>query len=158
MAAVAACALLALFWPRSEDEGRAPGGFLVDSAGHAQPLAPRLAPVTLLHFWATWCPPCITEIPSLTQFADSLHGVPGFDVIFVAVNDDPEAAQRFIGEAAPELLFDPSWEVAHRYGTRLLPETHVIVNGRRVHRFEGAQDWSDPRVQREVYRYLEEGP
>lgn len=158
VAAVVGCALLALFWPRGDDAGPAPGGFLVDAGGRPQPLGPRLAPVTLLHFWATWCPPCIDEIPSLQQFSQSLHHEPDFEVVFVAVNDDPEQASRFIGDAAAGLLFDPNWEVAHRYGTRMLPETHIIVDGRRVHRFEGAQDWSEPRVQRQVHRWIQGGP
>src|SRR5215470_17219667 len=45
------------------------GGFLLDAQGRAATLGARLAPVTLLHFWATWCPPCVTEAPSLARLS-----------------------------------------------------------------------------------------
>ena len=52
------------------------------------------------------------------------------------------------------LLFDPSWEVAHRFSTRKLPETHVVVAGEVVESFIGASDWASGDVQNRVLRYL----
>src|SRR5689334_18733096 len=63
LAALAVCALAALFWPKGQSAFQEPGGFLYDSTGRAATIGSRLAPVTLVHFWATWCPPCIQETP-----------------------------------------------------------------------------------------------
>ena len=80
---IVAIALVAVFWPSSDErinfqafrraqEGQAaPVGMLIDSSGRPIPLGTRIAPVTLVHFWASWCPPCITEIPSILRLADS---------------------------------------------------------------------------------------
>ncbi len=58
--------------------------------------------LVLLHFWATWCPPCIEAIPALERMHANLRAT-GRDVVFVSINcdDDPEAARRFRREQAP---------------------------------------------------------
>jgi thiol-disulfide isomerase/thioredoxin len=145
---VAAAAAIALFWPRSP-AAKSPGGYLVDRAGKPVELASELAPVTLLHFWATWCPPCMTELPELVEYARATDGA-GQRVLLVAVGDDAAAARRFLAADDLELLYDPAWEVAHRYRTRQLPETHVLIGGKVVHSFIGAQSWRDPAVRAKV--------
>lgn len=149
-ALAAAAALAALFWPRQEGPRKVPsGGFLVDAGGTPVPLARELKPATLVHFWATWCAPCVTEIPSLLAYAGEATGE-RFGLVMVAVEDEPAAARRFLGEARFPLLFDPSWDVAHRFGTRQLPETHLVVAGKVVESFIGATDWGDPQVRATV--------
>ena len=44
------------------------------------------------------------------------------------------------------MLYDPNWDVAHRYGTHQLPETYLVVHGKVVEKWEGAQDWDDPEL------------
>ena len=158
VAAVAVCALLALFWPHKKEPTETPGGFLVDAAGRPQPLGQRLAPVTLLHFWATWCAPCVEEIPRLRAFTKTLHDDPEFRLVMVAVEDNPQQAEAFVGDAAPLLLFDPRWDVAHRYGTFQIPETYLLVNGEVAKKFVGSTDWSRPEIRAEVTRHLQNAP
>lgn len=173
---LAVLALGALFWPRGDSSFEAPGGFTVDSGGRPVPLASRLAPVTLVHFWATWCPPCITEIPALKQLVQDFAGEPDFDVIMIAVGDEPQNVEEFLGSIAPMALFDPSWDIARRYGTRKLPETYLVVGGRVVEaesqirlrretgmkldgdspRWVGQTDWGDPQIRQELQRILAE--
>src|SRR4051794_35898402 len=63
---LAVCALAALFWPSgSGGTVKEPGGMLIAAHGRPAKLGQQLAPVSLVHFWATWCPPCITETPDL---------------------------------------------------------------------------------------------
>jgi len=154
-ALVAVAALAALFWPRDGGGRKAPsGGFLVDATGRPTPLGRELKPATLVHFWATWCAPCVTEIPSLIAYGREAAS-DRLGLVLIAVEDEAPAAQRFLGEVPFPVLFDPNWDVAHRFGTRQLPETHLVVGGRIVHSFIGATDWSDPKVRARVARALE---
>jgi len=153
VAAVAIAAAAVLFWPHG-DAAEAPGGFLLDGDGRPQPLAQRMAPVTLVHFWATWCPPCITEIPALERLWTDLGDRTDFEVVMVAVDDTNEKVEPFVGDRAAMMLYDPSWEVAHRYGTRKLPETYLVVGGKVVERWIGAQNWDDPKIRRTIDEHL----
>jgi thiol-disulfide isomerase/thioredoxin len=154
-ALVAVAALAALFWPRDGGGRKAPsGGFLVYATGRPTPLGRELKPATLVHFWATWCAPCVTEIPSLLAYGREAAS-DRLGLVLIAVEDEVPAAQRFLGEVPFPVLFDPNWDVAHRFGTRQLPETHLVVGGRIVHSFIGATDWSDPKVRARVARALE---
>ena len=151
---IALAALGALFWPRGDGSFEAPGGFLVDGNGRPQTMGPRMEPVTLVHFWATWCPPCITEIPALDRLRDDLAARPDFGILMIAVQDDVEKVETFVGEARAGLLYDPDWDVAHRYGTRQLPESYLVVRGQVVEKWEGEVDWDDPRVRARIEEAL----
>ena len=129
-----------------------PGGYPIDATGRPQPLAREFREVTLVHFWATWCPPCLTEIPSLLAWAREVRS-DRLAVVLVAVADEPGIAGRFVGSTDLPLLFDPSWDVAHRFGTEKLPETHVVVGGDVVETFVGATDWSDPAVRARIQKW-----
>lgn len=147
--AVAAAAVV--FWPQGDGTREAPGGFLIDAGGRPVPVASRMAPVTLVHFWATWCPPCMTEVPSINRLADDFADYRGdFTVLMVSVADDMQRVETFAGDRLSSVLYDPSWEVAHRYGTRKLPETYLVVRGTVVERWIGAQNWSDPKIRQRI--------
>jgi thiol-disulfide isomerase/thioredoxin len=153
LAALVACALAALFWPRGEST--APAGFLLDSNGRPAPLADRLAPVTLIHFWATWCPPCIEEVPAIQRLSADLAGHHDFAVLMVAVADSNDRVKSFLGAGHGDMvLYDPRWDVAHRYGTSQLPETYLVIGGRVVHKFVGMTNWDDAALRREILRRL----
>ena len=150
LAALAVCALAALFWPRGEATFKEPGGFLYDANGRAATIGPHLAPVTLVHFWATWCPPCIQEVPALQRLTRDFAGHEDFSVLMVAVSDSNDKVRAFLGRGADMVLFDPSWEVANRYGTDKLPETYLVVNGQVVRKFVGTTDWDDVALRQTI--------
>ncbi len=151
-----ACALAALFWPRGRESYTAPPGLLIDAGGRPAPLARELAPVTLVHFWATWCPPCITEIPALTRLITDYARERDFRVVLIAVADRPATVQTFAGSLAPRVLYDPQWEVAHRYGTEQVPETYIVVGGKVVEKFPGGVDWDDAQIRQRLRALLAE--
>ncbi len=163
-----AIALVAVFWPRSEErinlkayrkvaKGQAaPVGMLIDSTGRPIPFGTRIRPVTLVHFWATWCPPCITEIPSILKLADDYTADHDFSLLMIAVADDIEKAGTFLGDRLPEALFDHDWKLTHSYGTEKVPETHLVVNGKVVESFIGATDWSQPEIRQRLEAALAE--
>ena len=158
VAGVALLCLATLFWPRASSEASAApeseGGFLLDAGGRPTPIAREMKPVTLVHFWATWCAPCVEELPKLLAFGSGVSD-DRFGLLLVAVADQPEEAKKFLGSELFPLLFDPSWEVAHRFSTEKLPETHLVVNGEVVESFIGASDWSAGDVQGRVLRWLQ---
>ena len=157
LAGVALAAIVALLWPRGE-ETLTRGRLLMDAGGSPIPLADQLAPVTLLHFWSTWCPPCIEEAPAIDRLARDLERDGRFKVLMVAVADEATKVRRFAGVTADRVLYDPNWEVAHRYGTRQLPESYLLVGGRVVRKFTGAADWDDPRLRADIQRAIATAP
>jgi thioredoxin-like negative regulator of GroEL len=143
--------LTVLVWPRGSGSATvAPGGFLLDPAGSAATLASRLSPVTLVHFWATWCPPCIEETPALERLTRDFAGYREFSVLRIAVADSPPRVDSFLGTRSAGVLYDPQWDVAHRYGTAQLPETYLVVHGRIVEKFIGEVNWDDPAVRQKI--------
>ncbi|HYU31869.1 MAG TPA: TlpA disulfide reductase family protein [Thermoanaerobaculia bacterium] len=146
MALLVICALAALFWPRGEKTSSEPGGFPLDVDGRPAKLGSQLAPVSLVHFWATWCPPCVAEVPSLQRLARDFRGQADFSVVMIAVADEKTKVIPFLGPGWDMVLFDPTWDVAHRYGTDQIPETYLVVRGQVVDKFVGATDWDDAKL------------
>jgi cytochrome c biogenesis protein CcmG, thiol:disulfide interchange protein DsbE len=100
--------------------------------------------VVLLNFWATWCPPCVDEAPSLIQLQRQIASRGGM-VLGVSVDDDAEAYDQFL--KAYQIDFptyrDPSKQIALMYGTTMYPDTYVIDRQGRVDRkIVGPQEWT----------------
>jgi thiol-disulfide isomerase/thioredoxin len=155
LAALAVCALAALFWPKGGGSIQEPGGSLYDSMGRSATIGSRLSPVTLVHFWATWCPPCIQEAPKLQRLSRDLSGHSDFTVLMVAVADSADHVRTFLGPGSEMVLFDPNWKAANRYGTDKLPETYLVVRGQVVRKFVGMTDWDDPALRAEITAHLQ---
>jgi peroxiredoxin len=104
--------------------------------------------VVVLNFWATWCPPCVEEAPSLEKFAEQMRLL-GVAVMGVSVDQDVAALQTFAAEQhlSFPIVRDPSQSVANRYGTFQFPETYIIdQDGRVAEKLIGPVDWQDPRL------------
>lgn len=147
-AAVVIFVLAVFLVPTPEDEV-APLGDLETADGGSVSMESQMAPVTLVHFWSTWCPPCITETPAIERLAADLASESEFDLLMVAVADEKEKVAEFLG-SAEDTLYDPDWKIAHSYGTKKLPETHLVVDGRIVESFAGAVSWDDPEVRQRI--------
>jgi thiol-disulfide isomerase/thioredoxin len=101
----------------------------------------------LLNFWATWCPPCVQEVPDLVALQHQL----GDKVIILAVSmDEDEAAYKsFTAKNMPGLLTarDPDHKSSAEYGTFAYPETFLIdKNGKIQRKFIGAEEWTSPEM------------
>ena len=117
-----------------------------DDAGH--PLEGWQGSWVLLNFWATWCPPCREEMPSLDALEAALGGA-DFAVLPVATGRNPlPAIRRFYGEAALEhlpILRDPRQALAAEMGVFGLPVTVLLdPDGREIARLTGDADWNGP--------------
>jgi peroxiredoxin len=100
--------------------------------------------VVVLHFWATWCPPCLDELPRLLRFFRSQD--PNKVVLLpVSVdNSDPDYVRRFLASWGIQTTtyLDPGGELGRRYGTIRFPETYVVdTKGIIRKKVIGAGDW-----------------
>jgi cytochrome c biogenesis protein CcmG, thiol:disulfide interchange protein DsbE len=110
----------------------------------------------VLNFWATWCPPCIDEMPSLDEFARQMSGE-GVVVLGVSVDKNEQAYKRFLEQSrvAFETARDPEAEISADYGTFKWPETYVInQEGKVVEKHIGPRDWTDPALMASIKSYL----
>ncbi|HEX7727459.1 MAG TPA: TlpA disulfide reductase family protein [Terracidiphilus sp.] len=131
---------------RPAQTGKAAPDFKVSDGLTSIHLADYRGKVVLLNFWATWCGPCVAELPSLLQ----LHRAnPDLVVLAVSIDEDPGAYSRFIQQRHVDLITvrDPNQSAANLYHTDMWPETYLIDRKGIIRRkFIGAQDWSDPEI------------
>jgi peroxiredoxin len=101
----------------------------------------------VLNFWASWCAPCVEEMPSLVQ----LQKIMGNKVTILAVSEDADdkAYQQFVRDHNVDLLTvrDPKQNANVLYGTFKFPETYIIDKDGIIRRkFIGATDWTAPDI------------
>ena len=98
--------------------------------------------VVFVNFWATWCPPCVEEMPSMQRLAMKMDDDPRFVMLAVSADEGWPVVRDFFKRPPPfEVLLDKSGEMAKRYGTEKFPETYVIVDGRLVGYIVGPRNW-----------------
>ena len=132
---------------------------LHDLEGNPHSLSDLRGKIVFLNFWASWCPPCVEEMPSMVRMAQALAGR-DFVMVAVTVDGEREALADFLRRtriSGREMLVlrDPTAATARAYGTQLYPETYVIDrDGRVVARFLGARQWDSAESLRLVERLL----
>ena len=144
--------------PMSEDI-QAPAFDLQGPAGEPQRLLDHRGKPIILNFWATWCPPCLAEMPSMQRAHETLTEE-GISVIAVNVGEDAETIERFLSETDVDfpIPMDVDSEVVQSYPVKGLPTTFVIdPNGRLVYSATGEREWDDPALLDQV-RALRTGP
>ncbi len=100
----------------------------------------------VLNFWATWCPPCIQEMPSLVQLQKQLGDK--VTILAVSEDDDDNAYKQFVKDHNVDLLTVRDTRRSNElYGTFKFPETFVIdKDGKILRKFIGAQEWTSPEI------------
>jgi peroxiredoxin len=104
--------------------------------------------ILVLNFWATWCPPCVQEMPSLNQFAATMKDS-GVVVLAVSIDKNEKAYKTFVQRARPafETAHDPDANISSEYGTYKWPESYVIdKNGKVALKLISNQEWMDPQI------------
>lgn len=104
--------------------------------------------VLVLNFWATWCKPCVQELPSLMEMQRRMKAK-GVTVLAVSVDVDESAYRQFLKDHHVQVLTvrDPTGKASALYGTFKFPETYVLDRkGVIQQKFMGAVDWTDPQV------------
>jgi cytochrome c biogenesis protein CcmG, thiol:disulfide interchange protein DsbE len=129
--------------------GRTPKDFELTLDGKPAHLSDLRGKVVLVNFWATWCPPCVDEAPSLNALQRRIAPLGG-TVVGVSVDEDPAAYEEFLktyGVNFPTYRVPTKGQLAKDYGTTMYPETYVIGrNGRLDRKIVGPQDWTSPEM------------
>lgn len=127
--------------------GRPAPLFTVQDADRKVSLTDHRGKVVVLNFWATWCPPCVEEMPSLIAMQARMKDK--VTVLAVSTDEDKAAYDKFLIDHKVALLTvrDPSLDSAHLYGTIKYPETYVIdANGILRRKFIGPVEWTKPEI------------
>lgn len=100
----------------------------------------------VLNVWATWCPPCRREMPSLEQLSKTVDGS-RIVVAGISVDSDANAVQEFLSQSGVTFpnFRDAPGNIANALGVQVYPETLLIApDGKVVHRIMGERDWNNP--------------
>ena len=122
--------------------------FTVQDAQNKITLSQFRGQVVVLNFWATWCPPCVEEMPSLVEMQRRMKAK-GVTVVAVSTDVDESAYRQFLKTHGVNLVTvrDPDQKSNALYGTFKFPETYVIDrNGVIRRKFIGAVDWTEPEI------------
>jgi len=127
----------------------APAISLADTNGHSVELSELRGKLVLVNLWATWCEPCLREMPSLERLQSRL----GERIAVLAVSEDRggnKTVEPFIaklGLKSVKIYIDPKSEVGHAFGARGLPTSFLIDReGKVLGRVEGAAEWDSPKI------------
>ena len=122
--------------------------FTVQDSDRKITLSKLRGKVVVLNFWATWCAPCVEELPSLVNLQQRMRNK-GITVLAVSVDQDESLYRRFVQDHNVNLLTvrDANQKSNNLYGTFKFPETYIIDrNGVMRRKFIGPVDWATPEV------------
>jgi cytochrome c biogenesis protein CcmG, thiol:disulfide interchange protein DsbE len=122
--------------------------FTVQDSDHKVTLSEFRGKVVVLNFWATWCPPCIDEMPSMVKMQAHLKDK-GVVVLGVSIDADDAAYHKFLKDYSVNMVTvrDEPRKASSLYGTFGWPETYIIDrNGVIRRKFIGAVDWTSPEI------------
>ena len=116
--------------------------------------------VVLLNFWATWCPPCVREIPSMEMLYQKFKDK-GFTVLAVNQMEDGDTVFSFTGQLTLDptftVLFDKTSQVSRRYRVNGLPTTYLIdKKGMIRYRAIGGREFNHPKIEKIIQQLLDE--
>ncbi|HEX5380470.1 MAG TPA: TlpA disulfide reductase family protein [Phenylobacterium sp.] len=144
------------------DSGPAPATSFLDPDGKPTRLADFKGKVVVLNIWATWCGPCVLEMPTLAKLASEYQGQP-VSVVTVSLDGerDVDKARAFIGKNAPLVFYrDPKLKLPYdlKPASAAMPTTVIFgKDGVERGRIQGPADWSGKDAKAVVDKVLAEG-
>jgi thiol-disulfide isomerase/thioredoxin len=136
-----------------------PEGVFLDADGAEHTIASFAGRGMVINFWATWCQPCIAEMPSLAALSLALAP---HDIAVLPLSSDRGGAKVVAAWFAEHnvtglpILLDPKGTLGRAWGGTGIPTSHVIGrDGKERASLEGAADWSSPAAVAMIQRLVE---
>ena len=129
---------------------------LADSKGAVHRLADYRGKVVLVNFWATWCEPCLAELPTIERLRSAFSGRP-FAILAVQMGGSARTARDTAEKLSLSfpLLLDRDSKTSKAWEVDLLPTSFLVdAQGTLVFTHPGELDWSDPEARRRIERLL----
>lgn len=139
----------------------APDFHLNDLTGKPVSLSKLRGRVVFLNLWATWCPPCREEMPSIEALHQAFENDPNFVVLAVSEDAESQPVPTYIKKNKFDftVLLDPSNSVGEAYGVSGLPESFVIGrDGRIVAHHVGPYDWGNADIRSALQDLIKSKP
>ncbi len=130
-----------------EHIGKPAPGFVISDGVQTVDTGKLRGRVVVLNLWATFCAPCVEELPSLLALQQKM---PQLAVVAVSTDQDDALYRKFLVRHHVDVLTvrDADQKVNQMYGTVLIPETYIIDQKGNIRRkFIGAQDWTSPDLE-----------
>ena len=134
----------------------APNFELTDVAGKTINLKEKRGKVVLLNFWASWCPPCVKEIPSMNRLAESFDA-DKFEIVSVNFKESPETIKAFLKSVQVDfpVLIDLDGKVSDSYEIFAFPSSFIIdAQGRLRYSVNAAIEWDEPEVKNIIHSII----
>ena len=134
-------------------KGEKTGVLFKDETGNVIELSDLKEKVVFINFWATWCPPCIAEMPSINKLQEKFKDNEDFIVLMVDADNQPDKSIKFMSKRNYNLkVFTPASQIPTDLLGNALPTT-VILNkkGKIVFKHEGGADYTN----QEFIKFLE---
>jgi len=127
----------------------APGFLLSDPSGKTYTLSELKGSVVFINFWATWCPPCNEEMPSVQNLYNGFKDNKEFRMVTILYKDDYDKAMAYLRQNNYTLpvLIDREGKAAKAYGVTGVPETYIVdKQGVLRQKVIGPADWNSTEV------------
>ncbi len=131
---------------------KAPDFNLVDMNGVKHSLAEYKGKPIIINFWATWCPPCRRELPSMNKGWSKIKNS-GINMLAINVGEDEDTIFNFMADYPIDfkVLLDLSGDIINKWPVNGLPTTFVVdKNGYIIYRAIGGRDWSSDKLLNKV--------
>jgi peroxiredoxin len=134
------------------EKNQAPDFSLKDLSGRPVTLSSLRGKVVLLNFWATWCPPCISEMPVFNKLYREMRGR-GLEVVAISADRSESYLRDYISKHSLDykVLYDESRTVTKQYKVFSMPTTFLIdKQGVIMEKFYGEYDWTDQEIKKKI--------
>jgi peroxiredoxin len=138
------------------EKSKAPDFSLKDLNGRPVTLSSLRGKVVLLNFWATWCPPCISEMPVFNRLYKEMRAR-GLEVVAISADRSEGYLRDYTSKHSLDfrVLYDENRDVVKRYKVFSMPTTFLIdKNGVIVEKFFGEYDWTDQDIKKKIEKLL----
>jgi thiol-disulfide isomerase/thioredoxin len=132
---------------------------LLSLAGETRTLSGLQGKVVFLNFWATWCPPCRAEMPSMQELYDKFKAQ-GLEILAVNVQEDAKTVSAFMkkNKLSFPVLLDGSGRIAQTYGVRGIPTSYLVDrNGYILGSIVGGKEWNTAETYAGFQKILSHG-